>query len=138
MTYYGEQARAYDRARYKKNPRRRAQLVTYYWRNRVIRIKKMKERYAKVREEDKLRKTLAHRLMREAAAGRPKPETCELCDKMGKIVYDHCHDSEKFRGWLCDHCNRTLGAIEKDIDLTMKMVAYIVKHKVKAIIERKG
>ena len=48
------------------------------------------------------------------AAGRPRPDTCDICPSpAGRIVFDHCHDSGVFRGWLCDRCNRTLGQVKE-------------------------
>lgn len=43
---------------------------------------------------------------------RPRPEFCELCGGTnGKkaLAYDHCHTTNKFRGWLCNSCNLAIG-----------------------------
>lgn len=49
---------------------------------------------------------------------------CECCGKKeDKPVLDHCHDTEKFRGWLCAPCNLgigTLGDTIKDIENALK------------------
>jgi transposase-like protein len=45
----------------------------------------------------------------------PDGTNCELCGSIEKIVFDHDHDSEKFRGWLCDPCNRSQGLLETRI-----------------------
>jgi hypothetical protein len=42
-------------------------------------------------------------------ADRPKAESCEICGKTCKTVFDHCHETEIFRGWLCGRCNSMLG-----------------------------
>lgn len=63
--------------------------------------------------------------MNLSRAGRPKPTQCELCGDGGKIVYDHDHYSDKFRGWLCDRCNRTLGQVKDNINLLRKMISYL-------------
>ncbi|MEK6829277.1 MAG: hypothetical protein AABY15_04055, partial [Nanoarchaeota archaeon] len=36
---------------------------------------------------------------KEKLAGRPKPKRCEICNKKGKIYFDHDHKTNKFRGW---------------------------------------
>ena len=44
----------------------------------------------------------------------PKPPNgtpCKLCgDTTRKFVFDHCHDSEQFRGYICQRCNHGLGS----------------------------
>jgi|DEB0MinimDraft_12_1074336.scaffolds.fasta_scaffold82642_2 hypothetical protein len=42
-----------------------------------------------------------------------KPEFCDCCGNVPKkkFVLDHCHESEAFRGWLCDHCNLAIGLL---------------------------
>jgi hypothetical protein len=60
-------------------------------------------------------------------AGRPRPEVCDICDgnhHLG-IVFDHCHASGRFRGWLCDRCNKTLGLVKDDVGLLMKLANYL-------------
>lgn len=62
---------------------------------------------------------------REALAGRPRPEKCEICGKDGRIVFDHCHERQRFRGWLCNRCNRVLGMVRDDIALLFRLAAYL-------------
>jgi len=36
----------------------------------------------------------------------PKPKACECCFKItDALVVDHCHDTNKIRGWICTPCN---------------------------------
>lgn len=61
----------------------------------------------------------------EEIAARPKPEICEVCGNGGKIVFDHCHTSNKFRGWLCNPCNIALGMLEDDPERLEKLLVYL-------------
>lgn len=58
-------------------------------------------------------------------AGRPRPESCELCGNEARTVFDHCHTTGKFRGWLCDRCNRTLGQVKDSAELLLMMMEYL-------------
>mgnify|MGYP004454902773 CR=1 FL=1 len=45
---------------------------------------------------------------------RKQDKTCPLClEYIGfeDAVLDHCHKTKKFRGWLCDFCNRGIGLL---------------------------
>ncbi len=71
---------------------------------------------------------------RELIAGRPRPEICELCSERSKqsysnvyTVFDHNHKTGKFRGWICDRCNKVLGLVYDDKILLEKMIVYLKK-----------
>lgn len=93
------------------------------------------ERYAKFREtENKWRKatkatTTWVRRQRERKAGRPKPETCEVCGRGGNIVFEHDHKTNKFRGWTCERCNHILGFADDDIVVLEKLIVYLKAHQ---------
>lgn len=59
------------------------------------------------------------------------PENCELCGiheedaAWGTMTLDHCHDSGKFRGWICGECNRGLGAFDDDVELLKLAIKYL-------------
>lgn len=62
----------------------------------------------------------------------PKPEICDLCGKKPahnkKIVLDHCHETNTFRGWLCDPCNVGLGNLGDNLEGLTKAVEYLNRH----------
>lgn len=63
---------------------------------------------------------------KEKAAGRKKPKCCEVCKKSDRrICFDHCHKSQKFRGWICSNCNSALGHTKDDPKLLRKLAAYV-------------
>lgn len=58
---------------------------------------------------------------------RPEPKICELCEKQSlkRLHLDHDHSSGKFRGWLCDTCNRGLGYFKDSPQLLRKAAIYL-------------
>jgi hypothetical protein len=71
-----------------------------------------------------------------AAAGRRPPPQCEACGvladeskKYGKLVFDHCHESGKFRGWICHNCNLILGKSGDNSMLLEQLATYLRKSK---------
>jgi hypothetical protein len=62
----------------------------------------------------------------ERLAGRPKPKRCEVCSKDGRnICFDHCHKSQKFRGWICSNRNSVLGYAKDSIPTLRKLITYL-------------
>jgi hypothetical protein len=54
-------------------------------------------------------------------------DKCVICDSKENLVFDHDHDKEVFRGWLCDPCNRSLGTLESrgGSDWLKKIIKYV-------------
>ncbi len=55
---------------------------------------------------------------------------CAICGKSEDIlprilVVDHCHNSSKVRGLLCQLCNTGLGAFEDDIARVLRAASYL-------------
>jgi hypothetical protein len=61
--------------------------------------------------------------------GETKIGPCEICDKISSLVFDHDHNNGKFRGWLCQRCNLTLGTLESIVrrKLTARINKYLNK-----------
>jgi uncharacterized ferredoxin-like protein len=57
----------------------------------------------------------------------PKPNECECCGKESKLVLDHCHQTEKFRGWLCNQCNIAIGNLGDNISGVTNAVLYLAE-----------
>lgn len=58
-------------------------------------------------------------------AGRPRAETCDVCKEPCRTVFDHCHKSDAFRGWICDRCNKVLGLVYDDAGLLRQLANYL-------------
>ena len=66
----------------------------------------------------------------------PQNYTCPICQrkedevitkggKSGAWVVDHCHTTDRFRGWLCHSCNRLLGICNDDISNLKRAIKYL-------------
>lgn len=44
---------------------------------------------------------------------RPEPKRCECCGRksLRALALDHCHETHRFRGWLCHACNLGIGLL---------------------------
>jgi hypothetical protein len=63
------------------------------------------------------------------APTRPVPELCECCGRLPSekrvLALDHCHETGKFRGWLCHRCNTALGLLGDSIEKVKLALAYL-------------
>jgi hypothetical protein len=71
------------------------------------------------------------RRRREAQAGRPRPDKCEVCHAPPKgrqlvLSWDHNHETSTFRGWLCTNCNNALGHAGDNPTLLRALADYLV------------
>ena len=48
--------------------------------------------------------------------------------KLGAWVLDHCHMTDKARGWLCHPCNRSIGCFQDDVNILKKAINYLQWH----------
>jgi hypothetical protein len=60
-----------------------------------------------------------------------KETLCGICNKNGSIrngiVFDHCHKNNKFRGYCCNSCNRSIGVLGDDVDGLLKAINYLLQ-----------
>ena len=52
-------------------------------------------------------------------------DSCQICGSTDKLVYDHDHDTMKFRGVLCNKCNRGIGILGDTIEDIAKVLDYL-------------
>ena len=56
----------------------------------------------------------------------PKPDRCDCCGVQGKkLVPDHIRDTDICRGWLCNNCNKSIGALGDTLEGVMNAVNYL-------------
>ena len=55
-----------------------------------------------------------------------KTDTCDCCGATNKkLVLDHCHATNKFRGWVCYNCNTGLAQLGDNKEGLLLALAYI-------------
>lgn len=53
-------------------------------------------------------------------------DTCECCGKDDRVmVIDHCHETGKFRGFLCSQCNTMIGQAGESIEVLKSTIKYL-------------
>lgn len=54
---------------------------------------------------------------------------CAICGgtdtTFGRLAIDHCHDTKKVRGLLCNVCNRSLGGFRDSTEILMNAIKYL-------------
>lgn len=50
---------------------------------------------------------------------------CKICNRKRKLFVDHCHDTGKIRGLLCQKCNSALGFLDDDVSHVRSMLEYM-------------
>ena len=53
---------------------------------------------------------------------------CEICGVMERMMIDHCHEKNVFRGVLCDKCNRGIGFLQDDPSIIRKAAEYLERN----------
>ena len=126
MAWTSEQAKAY-----RANPenKEKARLRAKQWRENNPEAyrqhqKDKYDRFAVIEKKYGLTEQ-AYNEMWSAQSGR-----CKICNKheqeLGKVLYvDHCHNTGKVRGLLCQKCNTAIGLFNDDVDIVLKAAKYI-------------
>jgi len=121
------------RAREVKNPEVLKRATLKFRELHLERVRKKDAEAHKRRREDqpemytksKKRQQISYAQKREMEAGRPRSPFCEICCTEGKVVFDHCHASGMFRGWICDRCNKVLGHVKDSPSLLRVLASYL-------------
>lgn len=67
------------------------------------------------------------RKQREYRIQKQKIDACPTCAKVTRLVYDHCHKTGQFRGWICQACNLALGHARDNPNTLLRLVQYLLK-----------
>jgi hypothetical protein len=60
---------------------------------------------------------------------------CAICNKgpeterYKRLALDHCHETGKIRGFLCNNCNRCIGLLGDKIENLVSAIKYLKKYK---------
>ena len=76
-----------------------------------------------IRKQSKLRDEL------RKIHGHKKTDFCDCCGQRShkSLVIDHCHETLRFRGWLCEQCNHGIGKLGDNLEGVKKAVEYLEK-----------
>ena len=56
----------------------------------------------------------------------PLGTPCRSCGRTTqKLVFDHCHQTLRFRGWICGSCNKGYGLLGDTEEALLQRLAYI-------------
>lgn len=118
-------ATCYKWEHYGKHPDKyeesKARQKEWYYRNREHNIKV--SRIRKVREKLKLFGTSHEQYEADLLKG------CAICHSFKKLCIDHDHLTMKYRGILCDLCNKGLGHFQDNKDKLRLAIHYLEKDK---------
>ena len=53
---------------------------------------------------------------------------CGICQATDKLHIDHCHATNKIRGYLCRNCNTSIGLLNEEVFRLAKAIVYLTKH----------
>lgn len=51
---------------------------------------------------------------------------CACCgNTKRRLVFDHCHQTDQFRGWICNRCNTAIGQLGDTLEGVLRAVQYL-------------
>jgi len=57
-------------------------------------------------------------------------DRCEICSSRDSLCYDHDHNTMRFRGVLCNKCNRSIGQLGDTVESIQKVLFYLKSKEV--------
>jgi hypothetical protein len=79
----------------------------------------------------KSKRSKSHREALKTAPPKPtKPTPCANCFEVTEpkdLRMDHCHETHKFRGYLCHTCNTGIGSLGDNIEGLERAIRYLEK-----------
>lgn len=85
-------------------------------------VKRLKKEYAHLKTN---RCDCCEKTVEEITEIFGKFNALERYCKMSIIHLDHCHKTNRFRGWICHHCNTLLSRANDDIEVLKKAIVYL-------------
>lgn len=71
----------------------------------------------------------------------PPFTNCGICHKPptkgNKLVFDHCHTKNTFRGYLHNSCNRSIGVLGDDVERILSVLNYLNSSEKKQFVKDK-
>jgi len=65
--------------------------------------------------------------LKKAHPAPPAGTPCTCCGAVRKLHLDHCHRTDRFRGWICSHCNTMLGLAGESREGLENGINYLVR-----------
>jgi hypothetical protein len=120
----------------RRNPETREAVLAYdrerHAQNRETRLVKFQEYDQRRRESGAYYASRYGVSLEEAKrAVDTKPDGCQICGRKGPLVFDHCEETKRFRGWLCRQCNAALGLFAEDADRVQAAASYLLDFRQK-------
>lgn len=64
-----------------------------------------------------------------AVCGKGEPNAHGRTGKQFALAVDHCHETGRVRGLLCQKCNRAIGLLGDDPVLMRRAISYLLRHR---------
>lgn len=64
-----------------------------------------------------------------AICGEDEPNAHGRTGKQFRLAVDHCHETGKVRGLLCQKCNRAIGLLKDDPATLRRAISYLLRHR---------